>query len=91
CMYCGLCVEACPYDALHMGSKFERARFRRQDLVIPVDELRQAPKRPSTWFRPQLEKKGYNPHRDQPLPWNEVGRRDAPDDAQMRARWVEER
>ena len=26
CMFCGLCVEACPYDALHMGSGFERAR-----------------------------------------------------------------
>ena len=23
CMFCGLCVEACPYDALHMGSGFE--------------------------------------------------------------------
>ena len=23
CMYCGLCVEACPYDALFMGSGFE--------------------------------------------------------------------
>ncbi len=23
CMFCGLCVEACPYDAIHMGSGFE--------------------------------------------------------------------
>ena len=29
CMFCGLCVEACPYDALFMGSGFERGRYRR--------------------------------------------------------------
>ena len=23
CMFCGLCVEACPYDALFMGSGFD--------------------------------------------------------------------
>ncbi len=62
CMFCGLCVEACPYDALFMGSGFEEGQFRRGDLVISVDRLRKAPKLPSTWFRPQLEAKKYNPH-----------------------------
>ena len=62
CMFCGLCVEACPYDALFMGSGFERARDQRGNLVIHIEDLRSAPKRPSTWFRPQLEEKGYNPH-----------------------------
>jgi len=42
CMFCGLCVEACPYDALHMGSNFERSKYERDALVIPVEELRQA-------------------------------------------------
>jgi len=74
CMFCGLCVEACPYDALFMGSGFERGRYARNDLVIPIDELRQAEKRPSTWFRPQLEDGGYNPQQGQPLDWREVGR-----------------
>ncbi len=74
CMFCGLCVEACPYDALHMGSAFERARYRRDDLVIDVVELTEAEKRPSTWFRPQLENKGYDPRSDGPLSWDEVGR-----------------
>ena len=55
CMYCGLCVEACPYDALFMGSGFERARYTRDELFIPMEELKNATKRPSTWFRPQLE------------------------------------
>ena len=62
CMFCGLCVEACPYDALFMGSGFEEGQYRRGDLVISVDRLRKAPKKPSTWFRPQLEAKKYNPH-----------------------------
>lgn len=74
CMFCGLCVEACPYDALFMGSGFERGRYARQDLVIHVDELRKAEKRPSTWFRPQLERKGYDPRQGQPLSWRDVGR-----------------
>ena len=74
CMFCGLCVEACPYDALFMGSGFERGRYERSKLVIPIDELRQAEKRPSTWFRPQLEGSGYNPHEGQPRSWREVGR-----------------
>ncbi len=74
CMFCGLCVEACPYDALFMGSGFERSSYERDKLVIPIDELRQAEKRPSTWFRPQLEGAGYNPHEGQPKSWREVGR-----------------
>ena len=74
CMFCGLCVEACPYDALFMGSGFERSRYERDKLVISIDELRQAEKRPSTWFRPQLEGAGYDPHAGQPRSWREVGR-----------------
>ena len=74
CMFCGLCVEACPYDALFMGSGFERGRYRRDDLIISMKELKEAEKRPSTWFRPQLESKGYNPQTGETLSWEEVGR-----------------
>jgi NADH-quinone oxidoreductase subunit I len=78
CMFCGLCVEACPYDALFMGSGFEEGAFRRDDLIITVDDLRNAPKRPSTWFRPQLEGRKYDPHTGKPLPWEDVGREQWP-------------
>ena len=74
CMFCGLCVEACPYDALFMGSGFERGRYQRRDLVINIDELHHAEKRPSAWFRPQLEDQKYNPHEGQAKDWREVGR-----------------
>ncbi|MBI4328903.1 MAG: NADH-quinone oxidoreductase subunit I [Chloroflexi bacterium] len=59
CMFCALCVEACPYDALHMGGEFERASYRREDLVITLDQLRALPKKPQTQFRPHLETAGY--------------------------------
>ncbi len=78
CMFCGLCVEACPYDALFMGSGFEEATYRRTELVIHADRLRAAEKRPSTWFRPQLEGRGYDPHRDDAVPWKEAGRESWP-------------
>ena len=74
CMFCGLCVEACPYDALFMGSGFERGRYQRDQLVITIDELRESAKRPSTWFRPQLDAIEYDPHQGKPLSWDQVGR-----------------
>ena len=42
CMFCGLCVEACPYDALHMGSGFEEGQYKRNNLVIDVERLKKA-------------------------------------------------
>ena len=74
CMFCGLCVEACPYDALFMGSGFEQGRYSRKDMVITIDELRQAEKHPSTFYRPQLEGQDYDPRSGRPLDWREVGR-----------------
>jgi NADH-quinone oxidoreductase subunit I len=74
CMFCGLCVEACPYDALFMGSGFEQGQYSRKNMFIHIDQLRQSEKHPSTWFRPQLERSGYDPRGGRPLDWREVGR-----------------
>ena len=74
CMFCGLCVEACPYDCLFMGSGFEQGRYSREDMVIHVEDLRNSPKNPSTFFRPQLESSKYDPRGGRPLSWQEVGR-----------------
>ena len=38
CIQCGLCVEACPYAALFMGCAYERAKYRRGELV-QADEM----------------------------------------------------
>ena len=55
CIQCGLCVEACPYDALFMGYSYERAKYRRSELVQANDELLESPVRPaSAYFHPEL-------------------------------------
>jgi NADH-quinone oxidoreductase subunit I len=33
CMYCGICVEVCPFDALHWSPEFEYSEFRIADLL----------------------------------------------------------
>ncbi len=88
CMFCGFCIEACPYDALFMGSGFEEGQYQRGNLVIPVERLKKAPKRPSTWFRPQLEAKGYNPHSGQELTWQEVDRHKQPSHKELEEKWA---
>ena len=72
CMFCALCVEACPYDALHMGGDFERADYVREDLVITTNQLREGAKKPQTQFRPQLEEIGYQGEEE--LDEHEAGR-----------------
>ena len=87
-MFCGLCVEACPYDALHMGSGYEEGQYQRRDLLITIDQLREAPKRPSTWFRPQLESKGYDPFDGKEATWKDVGRHEQPSMDELEKRWA---
>ncbi|MDY0087016.1 MAG: 4Fe-4S dicluster domain-containing protein [Coriobacteriia bacterium] len=36
CMMCGLCVEACPYDAITMGHDYELARTSPEELVVDL-------------------------------------------------------
>jgi formate hydrogenlyase subunit 6/NADH:ubiquinone oxidoreductase subunit I len=58
CIQCGLCVEACPYDAVFMGYAYERAKYRRAELVQTNDELLESPDRPvSGYFHPDIAKK----------------------------------
>jgi len=55
CIQCGLCVEACPYDALFMGYSYERAQYRRGDLVQANDQLLESPERPASgYFHPEI-------------------------------------
>ena len=52
CIQCGLCVEACPYDALFMGYSYERAKYRRGELVQADDELLESAERPASGYYP---------------------------------------
>ena len=56
CMFCGLCVEACPYDALAMGRSYERAQYRRSDVILSKQQLQLSDNRqPSGYARPLIE------------------------------------
>jgi NADH-quinone oxidoreductase subunit I len=40
CMYCGICVEVCPFDALHWSPEFEYAESQIERLTHEMDTLR---------------------------------------------------
>ena len=39
CMYCGICIEVCPFDALHWSPQFEYAEVDILDLLHEKDRL----------------------------------------------------
>jgi formate hydrogenlyase subunit 6/NADH:ubiquinone oxidoreductase subunit I len=58
CIQCGLCVEACPYDALFMGYSYERAKYRRGDVIQTNDALLESAERPASgYFHPEIAAK----------------------------------
>lgn len=55
CIQCGLCVEACPYDALFMSYAFECAKYRRGELVQDMETMLEKPGRvASGYYHPEL-------------------------------------
>jgi NADH-quinone oxidoreductase subunit I len=41
CMYCGICVEVCPFDALYWSPEFEYAEFAHEPLTHEKERLRE--------------------------------------------------
>jgi len=41
CMYCGICIDVCPFDALHWSPEFEYAEFDIRELTHEKDRLRE--------------------------------------------------
>ena len=91
CMFCGLCVEACPYDALHMGTKFERSTYVRDELIVTLDELNAAEKKPSSFYRPQFEENAFDPYTETVDDHYDAGRHERPSDEDLKKKWVDER
>ncbi|UCH42808.1 MAG: NADH-quinone oxidoreductase subunit I [Dehalococcoidales bacterium] len=55
CISCGLCVEACPFDALFMGYAYELAKYRRGELVQTNEMLfASEERRRSAYMHPEL-------------------------------------
>jgi formate dehydrogenase beta subunit len=56
CIYCGLCVEACPFDALYMGYSYERATYRFSEQILRKEELLMPDiRKPSGYAHPEVE------------------------------------
>jgi len=55
CMYCGLCVEACPFNALYMGLSYEESRYSRKLLWADRETLMAPENKPSAYGHPELE------------------------------------
>lgn len=55
CIMCGICVEACPFEALYMGTTYEAAKYRRSELVQQKEDmmLEAGNKQPSGYFYPK--------------------------------------
>ena len=43
CLFCGLCEDACPADAIALGQVYEISSYDTKDLVVGVDLLRGIP------------------------------------------------
>lgn len=39
CVFCGMCEEACPVDAIRMGPNYELAGFDRNDFIYTKEDL----------------------------------------------------
>jgi NADH:ubiquinone oxidoreductase subunit H/NADPH-dependent glutamate synthase beta subunit-like oxidoreductase len=56
CIFCGLCVEACPAHRLYLSRMYEAATYRRTDLMLDKEGLLPAPdSEPSAFGRPEIE------------------------------------
>ncbi len=56
CIHCALCVEACPYNAIFIGYTYERAKYRRQELVMSKEDMGIEHEKPSGYFHPEIAK-----------------------------------
>ncbi len=56
CIQCALCVEACPFLALFMSTAYEKAKYRRNELVQQKEDMTrgQAGKVDSGYFYPDI-------------------------------------
>jgi NADH-quinone oxidoreductase chain I len=57
CMFCGLCVEACPYNALYMGRSYEQAKYSRRLLWADRAALMSSDLETSSYGHPETDEK----------------------------------
>ena len=55
CMFCGLCIEACPYNALYMGRSYEQGRYSRALLWADKETVMSPDNKMSAYGHPEME------------------------------------
>ena len=56
CIFCGLCIEACPAHRLFLTRIYEAATYRREDLLLDKEALMPSvAAQPSAYYRPEIE------------------------------------
>jgi len=56
-MFCGLCVEACPYNALYMGRGYEEGKYSRKLLWADMETLMSPDNEASSYGHPEMDEK----------------------------------
>ena len=55
CIFCGLCVESCPHDALFLGHLYEQATYRNRELILEKEDMKRDEKvPPSGYYHPEI-------------------------------------
>jgi len=63
CVFCGLCVDACPFDALFMTNDYELSSYDKPSLKYSPDQLAIPPKTEGYTFRVKIDpEKGTATH-----------------------------
>ncbi len=63
CVFCGLCVDACPFDALYMTNDYELSSYDKASLKYTPDQLAIPPKTEGYTFRVKIDpEKGTATH-----------------------------
>ena len=58
CIFCGLCVEACPQKCLYMASEYEKSVYSRKNLNFTKEDILMTEKsKPSGYYSPENEGK----------------------------------
>jgi formate hydrogenlyase subunit 6/NADH:ubiquinone oxidoreductase subunit I len=55
CVFCGLCVDACPFDALFMTNDYELAGYDKESLKYSPDQLAMPPKLEGQTFKVKID------------------------------------
>jgi NADH-quinone oxidoreductase subunit I len=63
CVFCGLCVDACPFDALYMTNDYELAAYDKAGLKYTPDMLGVPPKLEGRKYKVEFDtKRGPTTH-----------------------------